>query len=207
MSTDVRTQAGQALSSRNEDVPTATGGRESPQMMIQESIKYRRRAQDAERRAEALEAEVQNLRQGENQRLSALEQDLTQTRTEAETLRGRLVLLERDRRLEREFLRAGCADPETALALARDRLSGPEAPEDPVAFARGLLEEKPFLRSAPAASRPPTGVPPAVLPPRTAAAKPPGGPVRIAERLAQQARSTGNTGDLMAYMQARRAGT
>jgi hypothetical protein len=170
--------------------------------MIHESIKYRRRAQDAERRAEALEAEVQTLRQGEGQRLSALEQDLSQSRTEAETLRTRLEAVERDRQLEREFLRAGCADPETALALARERLGTANAPDDPAAFARGLLEEKPHLRGAGAPL--PTGQATAGLPPRTAAVKPPKDPVRVAERLAERARTSGSTGDLMAYMQARR---
>jgi hypothetical protein len=122
MSTDARTQTGQAPPAGDSDVPAAGSARQEPQSLIQESIKYRRRAQEAERRAEALEAEVDNLRQAEQSRAAALETELHQARAEAETLRTRVEALELDRHLERELARAGCADTETALALARERL-------------------------------------------------------------------------------------
>jgi len=209
MSTDVRTQAGQVEPAGREPQAGATGAlRENPQAIIQESIKYRRRAQEAERRAEALEAEIQGLHQGQDDRLAAIEADLASAKAEAEVLRGRLESVERDRRLERELLRAGCIDAEAGLALARQRLDGGQMPDDLAALARSLLEEKPYLRGG-TSGDPPTG--PRVaqgLPPPTSAAKPAGdgSPRRAAERLAGQARQTGSSRDLMAYMRARRAG-
>ena len=194
MSTDAPTPAGQA----------ATGDRTSPQTLVQESIKYRRRAQEAERRAETLEAEVQALREAEDSRAGALEQELAEARGEAETLRRQMETVQRDRVLERELSRAGCVDTETALALAHQRLADGPPPDDLAALARSLLEEKPHLKNAadaparPAASR--------GLPPRTVAPQPPaqGSPRRLADRLAEQARQSGNPTDLMAYMRARR---
>ena len=194
MSTDAPTPAGQA----------ATGDRTSPQTLVQESIKYRRRAQEAERRAETLEAEVQALRDAEDGRADAMEQELAEARSEAETLRRQMETVQRDRVLERELSRAGCVDTETALALAHQRLAGGPPPDDLAALARSLLEEKPHLKTAadaparPAASR--------GLPPRTVAPQPPaqGSPRRLADRLAEQARQSGNPTDLMAYMRARR---
>ena len=53
MSAETETQTG----------PSATGGvRQEPQALVRESAKYRRRAQEAERRAEALEAELEEVR-------------------------------------------------------------------------------------------------------------------------------------------------
>ena len=212
MSTEVRTQSGQVLPSGRDEVPAAAGGqtapmpsfpRESPQAFVQESIKYRRRAQDAERRVETLESEIQNLRQAERERTASLESEVTQARVEAEALRGRLETAERDRQLEREFVRAGCVDSEAGLALARERLAGGQPPADVGVFVKGLLEEKPYLRG-PAAARQSTGSP--ALPPRTAGVKPAGenAPRHAAQRLADRARETGSPGDIMAYVRARR---
>lgn len=204
MSTDAQTQTGQAQRGGHDESPAAQGARQEPQAIIQESIKYRRRAQEAERRAEALEIEINSLRQAEQGRGAALEAELDQARAEAQTLRARLTDLEHNRDLERELAKAGCADAETAMALAKQRLAGGESPEDLAAFAKALLEEKPHLRGASVAH--PVSEP-APLPPRTSGAKPAGenAPCRAAQRLAERARQTGNTGDVMAYMRARRA--
>lgn len=202
MSTEAPAQKGQPLAAgRDADEP---GERHEPQTTIRESIKYRRRAQDAERRAEALEAEIDGLRQARHEREAALEAELAQARGQAEALRGRLADFERNRSLERELVKAGCTDTETALALARERLTGGEPPEDPAAFAKALLQEKPHLRGVCSAG--PVGTLSA-LPPPTAGAKPAGdaAPRRMAQRLAEQARQSGSAGDVMAYMRARRA--
>jgi hypothetical protein len=198
MSTDVRPQAGQTTQD-GQNAP-ALSPRESPQTLIQESIKYRRRAQEAERRAEALETELAGLRETQEGRAGAVEAELAQARAEADTLRGRLEGLERDRAIERELVRAGCPDTETALALAHERLSGGDPPEDLAAFVRGLLEEKPHLRGDGSARGGPS------LPPPTAGPKPAGdgAPRRAAERLADRARQTGSPRDLAAYMRLRR---
>ena len=221
MSQQMEAQKGQA---GREGIPGAAGagmppkpGRAEPpdgRNAVQESIRYRRRAQEAERRAEALEAEVQELREGQTERLTALETDLAAARTEAGALRSQLDAIERDRKLEREFVKAGCADIETALALAHQRLASeegaagadgrPTAIEDPAAFVHGLLEEKPHLRTA-SAGGPPLPLAAEGLPPKTAGARTAsaGGPRRALERLAQQARD-GSSKDLRAYMRARR---
>jgi len=195
MSTEAGTQTGQSASS---------GGRQEPQAVIRESAKYRRRAQEAERRAEALEAELEAMRREREEESSRLGADLTAARSEADSLRGRVEAIERDRRLEREFLAAGCADVEAAVALARHRLAGQEPPEDLKTFARALLAEKPHLRGEPATA----GAAARGLGPCTTGVKPAGasGQRRVLDRLADQARQTGNAKDVMTYMRARRGG-
>ena len=199
MSTEAETQKGQP----QPDPTVAAGERQEPQTLIRESIKYRRRAQEAERRAEALEAEIDGLRQAQQDREVGLQTELSQARAEADALDARLADLERDRNLERELVKAGCADAETVLALARQRLINGEPPEDLSAFAKTLLDEKPHLRVASSADPSPA---PSPLPPPTASAKPAGvqAPRRAAQRLAERASQTGSTGDIMAYMRARR---
>lgn len=204
MSTQTQAQTGQGRPAA--DTPPAAM-RQEPQTLISESIRYRRRAQDAERRAEALEAEIAGLRQADAERAAARDADLAAARTEAEGLRSRLADVERERTLERELAKAGCADTETALALARTRLAAGPAPDDLGAFARSLLEEKPHLAAASSAAHAPArpaGLPP--LPPRTSAPKAASdaAPVRAAERLAGKARESGRTADVLAYMRARR---
>ena len=192
MSTEAGTQTGQSASS---------GGRQEPQAVIRESAKYRRRAQEAERRAEALEAELEAMRREREEESSRLGADLTAARSEADSLRGRVEAIERDRRLEREFLAAGCADVEAAVALARERLAGQDPPEDPKTFARALLDEKPHLRGEPVAAARGLGPCTAVVKPADAS-----GQRRVLDRLADQARQTGNAKDVMTYMRARRGG-
>jgi hypothetical protein len=196
MSTEAGTQTGQSASS---------GGRQEPQAVIRESAKYRRRAQEAERRAEALEAELEAMRGEREEESSRLGADLAAARGEADSLRGRVEAIEHDRRLEREFLAAGCADVEAAVALARHRLAGQEPPEDLKTFARALLDEKPHLRGEPAAA---AGAAARGLGPCTTGVKPAGasGQRRVLDRLADQARQTGNAKDVMTYMRARRGG-
>ncbi len=207
MSQEMRAQEGQAESGKSPSA-TRTGEWVEPRAVIQESIKYRRRAQEAERRVESLEAEVAALRSDQADRASSLESELAAARTETEAMRGRLATVERDRRLERELAKAGCADTETALALARERLESEAAEgtwkDDPAGFVRGLLDEKPHLRGT-SGTKAPAPRPAEVLPPKTAGAKAPGasGPQRAISRLATQARS-GDTRDLMTYLRARR---
>ena len=202
MSTEAQTQTGQSHPVGHD--ADAAGERHEPQTLIRESIKYRRRAQEAEHRAEALDAEIDGLRQAQHDREAAFQVELDRARAEAEALGARLANIERDRCLERELVRAGCVDTETALALARERLADGEPPEDPAAFAKTLLEEKPHLRGDASTGPSPA---PSSLPPPTAGAKPAGDhtPRRAAHRLAERARQTGSATDVMAYMRARRA--
>jgi hypothetical protein len=176
------------------------GGPANPQALIRESIKYRRRAQEAERRVEALDAELRALREDREAGQNGLEEDLQAARAETQKLRTQLDAIEATRRLESELVRAGCGDVETALAVAERRLAEGPGGEDPAEVARQILQEKPHLRGA-AAGR--SGPP---LPPRTAGAKPAGADPAggATERLAERARRTGQPSDLAAYMRARR---
>jgi len=186
------------------------GVRQEPQELVRESIKYRRRAQEAERRVESLEAELADLRRERDEFARRLEEERDATRSEAQALQGRLEAIERDRHLERGFLKAGCVDVEAAMALARERLADQEWPSDLEAFTRSLLDEKLYLRgetssgaAAPAASG-------SGLPPRTPGIKAGSASAhrRFLDRLADQARRTGHPKDVMTYMRARRgAGT
>jgi TolA-binding protein len=205
MSTDVRTQAGQAQPEGCEEASLGVGMRQEPQAVIQESIKYRRRAQDAERRVQAMEAELTELRQTEGQRAAGLEAELGQARAEVETLRGRMETLERDRQLERELATAGCGDMEAGLAVARARLASGAAGDDLAELARTLVAEKPHLRGAATGPVvPPTA--PGRLPPPSAGPKSDlaGGVRRATERLADRARESGSSSDVLAYMRSRR---
>ena len=203
MSTDASAQTGQTPPDASGLRPDVAAARQPPHSLIQDSIKYRRRAQEAERRAEALETELADLQGGRDHQAADLQDQADQSRAEAESLRTRLAELERDRALERELARAGATDTETALALARQRLAGAETPDDLAAFAKALVDEKPHLASVlprPSADQSPS------LPPRTAGAKPAAdAPRRAADRLADRARQTGRPGDVLTYMRARRA--
>ncbi len=197
MSAETETQTGQA---------PMVGARPEPQALVRESAKYRRRAQEAERRAEALEAELEELRRERDAAGASHAEQLAAAQREAQDLQERLAAVDRDRGLEQALLAAGCVDMEAALALAQRRLAGQDPPEDLRSFARGLLEERPHLRGEGGGGG--RGLPPAAgLPPRTAGAKPAGAdaPRRAAEHLAEEARRTGNAKDVMAYMRARRS--
>ncbi len=187
--------------------PSASGGaQQAPQSetLVRESIKYRRRAQEAERRAEALEAEVNDLRRERDEHAARLEEELVAARAEMQAFEARLVAIDRDRRLERELVQAGCVDMETAMALAGQRLSGQEPLNDQEAFVKRLLDEKPHLRGE--SSHAGVSALAQGLPPRTTGVKPAGGNAhrRGLDRMADQARRTGHPKDVMAYMRARR---
>jgi len=205
MSTDATAQTGQTSPEPSDSASEAAAARQSPHALIQESIKYRRRAQEAERRLETLETEIHDLRDGRDHHAAALQAQLDQARAEAESLRGRLAEQQRDLDLERALARAGAVDTESALALARERLAGQDSPEDAAAFAKALLEEKPHLRGVP----PRSPDRPATLPTMTAGANSASdnGPQRAAQRLADRARESGRHGDMLAYMRARRGAT
>ena len=212
MADDARTHEGQAgPPATTDEAEAGTGVRQEPPSLIRESIKYRRHAQEAERRVETLEAEVRALRESREAGSTALERDLAAARAEADALRRDLDTLRADRRLEQAFLKAGCTDPEAAVAVARLRLArqgepagppsgeaGAALPQDVDALVREILSEKPHLAAGPASPG---------LPPHGAGLKPAGASaVRGAVgRLAEQARQTGRPADVAAYLRARRA--
>ncbi|MBN2584664.1 MAG: hypothetical protein JXL80_16495 [Planctomycetes bacterium] len=176
-------------------------GREPKLVDVRESIRYRRRAQEAEQRTADLEAELEHLRGEREGRLESLEAELQQARTQYEQAEHKLTQLANERQIERELIRLGARDPETALLVVRERLAaaGDQAVDVPQLVAQ-VLQEKPFLKSdhgepVPALGRPSGGVRPSANAERGRT-----------QKLASEARDTGRRGDLMRYMRARRSG-
>jgi len=177
---------------------------------VRESIRYRRRAQEAERRCAALEEEAREMRQSQDEQTKVLAGQLASERRERESLQERLEQLELERGLERELVRAGARDPETALLVARERLSRLPSRlaadegqmSDPAAtlaaLAREVLDEKPYLKAAQREDIPPLGRPAQGVRPRVDQ-----GQARL-KKLAESARTTGRRSDLCEYMRARR---
>jgi hypothetical protein len=181
------------------DVPAGQG----PKLVdVRESIRHRRRAQEAEQRAAALEAEVEELRQAQDGTNRSLEETLASERRRGEELQKRLDAMAAERELERELIRAGAIDPEAALLVARERLAalGDEEVDLP-ALAQRVLEEKPYLRPTQKREVEPLGR-------RSQGARPAGSSEAAkSRRLADSARQTGRRADLVEYMRTRRRGS
>ena len=151
------------------------------QVPVSEAIRYRRRAQAAERNIEALS---QRLGQAEETRVA---------------LAQRVESLEEERGLTRRLAEAGAVDLEAALLLARERLSASEGGEVEAVVAQ-LRRDKAYL-FAPAAHRPPTTA--AMI--STAGAKEPVDVHhRAIEQAAQRAKETQDPRDLCEYLRVRR---
>lgn len=182
--------------------PEGPDGRQRKLVDVRESIRYRRRAQQAEERCQAMEAELDALRQGQSDEQASADTMLADERRRRETLEHQLASLETERRLERELIRAGARDPETAMLVARQRLAarGDEADADVELLAREVLEEKPYLKTAIREDVPPLG--------RSArgAQGQVAGRQHRAEKLATTARASGRRADIVEYMRARRQG-
>jgi len=188
----------------HERAPEGQTGREPKLVDVRESIRYRRRAQESEQRCADLEAELQELRLAQDGQTQSLEATLDQERRQREQVELRIQQLQTERQIERELIRAGTCDPETALLLVRERLAagrtarmGDETVDIPELVGK-LLEEKPHLKTSHREPVPPIG--------RTSQGVRPGesnGPTRL-RKLAAEARDSGQRGDLVQYMRARR---
>lgn len=183
----------------HEAAPEGQGGERAKLVDVRESIRYRRRAQEAEQRCEALEAELGGLRQSRSAEATSVEEDLAEERRRRESLEQRMAQLESERRLERELIRAGARDPETALLVAKERLAAVgDAEVDAAALAQAVLAEKPYLKATQREEVPPLGRASQGVRP---SARPEAGRV---DRLASTARVSGQRSDLVTYMRARR---
>jgi len=183
----------------HEQAPEGQTGREPKLVDVRESIRYRRRAQEAEQRCADLEAELQESRLARDGQAQSLEAALNHQRHQREQVELQVAQLQTERQIERELIRAGACDTETALLLVRERLSaaGDEAADIPEVVGK-LLEEKPHLKTSCREPVPPIG--------RTSQGVRPAesnGPTRL-KRLAAAACSSGQRSDLAQYMRARR---
>jgi hypothetical protein len=144
---------------------------------VGESIRYRKRAQSAERRVEELAGE------------------LSESRAEALRLAEELKAMQKDQELTRRLAAAGAMDLEAATLIAKSRLAREDAASAD-SVVEQLKKEKQYLF----AEKVQTGM---AL--RTSPAKEQRGAGTGLERAAKRAAGTGNRADLQEYMKKRRS--
>ena len=173
----------------NED--TSAGG--AKQVPVTEAIKYRRRAQQAESRAQQLEQQLE----GAHADMDRHNEDLAQAEALRDEAVTQLTVTENRLGAERIFNAAGVIDYETASMLLSKRLDFAEEldAEKLSAGVEQLLLDKPFLSAAGAAALPPTSAS-ARMPNASSA-----GQLAAA---AQQAAQSGDRKDVAAYLRLRR---
>lgn len=174
--------------------PSAAKPPEDPKLVpVTESIKYRRRAQQAEGRIEQLEQQLQDLQtqlEGRNEALATAEAQRDEARHLTEQLETQTAV-------ERELNSAGVVDVETASMLLARRVDL-EQPLESDQLRQGieeLLSEKPFLLA-----RADGQLPPATSSSRTPAASLTGEIASAAKRAAV----SGNRRDVADYLRLRR---
>lgn len=147
---------------------------------VGQSIRYRKRAQAAE------------------QKVQELSEQLSSTQSQAETLTRKISQLETEQALTRKLVAAGASDLETALLVARSRVSTKDG-ADVDGIVEQLRTEKAYLFGLAKAND--TGA----AAPRTTCAKD-----RLAsgqstlEKAAKRAATTGSRADLQDYLRVRR---
>jgi hypothetical protein len=154
------------------------GGEDNLKLVpVSESIRYRRRAQGAEKKIESLA------------------EQLAEAKAEAKETAEQLKSLQVEQKLVRELTAAGAVDLETAVLIAKARMEGgTEADIDSVI--RQLKKEKQYLF---------TGVGRTVTVAKTAGAKERmEGSQTVLERAAKKAATTGSRTDLQEYLKLRR---
>jgi small-conductance mechanosensitive channel len=171
----------------------ATGGAEPKLVPVAESIKYRRRAQQAEERLQQVEQQLKDVQQQVQQRAD----EIAQAQAQRDDAKQRIVEMRNRLLAQRLMSQAGVIDAEAAWTLLQDRMDlGKELDEDAIARGvEGLLLDKPFLRQSP---HPPVG-------PATASARAPAA-ARAAQlaQAADRAARSGGRKDIANYLRLRR---
>jgi hypothetical protein len=144
---------------------------------VSESIRYRRRAQGAEKRAEELAGE------------------LADARAEATRLADELKATQKEQELMRRLASEGTRDLEAAILMAKARLAKDEK-GDLGNVVEQLKREKSYLFGEKASES---------VAVRTSPAKEQRGGAGALERAAKRAAGTGNRNDLQEYMRKRRS--
>jgi hypothetical protein len=162
---------------------------------VGESIKYRRRAQQAETRLTELEQQLKGLQS----QLDGRGEELAAAEAQRDEARSSLVEAQNRSCAERLLLQSGVVDLETATMLLSKRvdLASDVDAQDLTTKVEQLLLDKPFLRGVGEGER--------SLPPKTASQRQgrQGMPGRLAQA-AQQAVTTGNRRDIAQYLRLRR---
>jgi hypothetical protein len=144
---------------------------------VSESIRYRKRAQSAEKKIEALA------------------EQLAEAKAEAKTTAEKLSSIQVEQELISRLAAAGTVDMETAVLIAKARIES-ETEADMDSVIRQLKKEKQYLF---------TGTSGAVTAKKTAGAKERvESSQTVLERAARRAATTGNRADLQEYLKLRR---
>jgi predicted nucleic acid-binding Zn-ribbon protein len=144
---------------------------------VAESIRYRKRAQNAEKQIENLS------------------EQLARAQEQTAQLSGQLSDIQTEQKLMHKLIAAGAVDIESAVLLARARMKE-DADSDPDDVIEQLKKEKQFLFG---------GTETSVTAAKTAGAKERSTNVHtILERAAKKAATTGNRADLHEYLKLRR---
>jgi hypothetical protein len=166
-----------------EVLPGAAAGQEEENsaklVPISDSVRYRKRAQGAERRAEELESE------------------LAESRAEAERLSRELTDTQREQELIKKLTAASARDLETAVLIANSRM-GRDDKLDLNGVVEQLKKEKGYLFGQAAGTS-------GTASPRTSPAKEQRNGAGSLERAAKKAAVTGSRSDLQEYMRRRRS--
>ncbi|MGA2265411.1 MAG: hypothetical protein ABSH10_03160 [Phycisphaerae bacterium] len=161
---------------------------------VSESIKYRRRAQQAENRLQEIEQHVVELKAQMDHR----SEELALAEAQRDEARSQLVAAANQRSAERYLMEAGVVDLEAANLLLSKRLDLAGDPDDE-AIRRNveqLLLDKPFLL------RPAASLPPSTASPRSERL----GPFAQLAQAAERAVRTGSRRDVAEYLRLRRQG-
>jgi len=159
---------------------------------VGESIRYRRRAQQAEGRVQQLKQQLNDLQSQLDRRAD----EVAQAEAQRDEVRCQLTSTQNRLQAERLLGEAGVVDLEAASLLLSKRLDlGDELDADAIAESvEQLLLDKPFLLGAGGA------LPPSTSAPRSA----PDGPRAQLARVADRASRTGNPRDVAEYLRLKR---
>ncbi len=159
---------------------------------VSESIKYRRRAQQAEGRIQSFEQQLKELQD----KLEASSRNLGLAEAQRDEASHQLLVAENRCLAERMLGGAGVVDIEAASLLLGKRVDfGQEIEAESLARrVEQLLLDKPYLRGGPVAT----------LPPKTASARSPLNGLAQLTRAADRAVASGDRRDVAEYLRLRR---
>jgi len=161
----------------SEDIAGAGDGDNARLVPVAESIRYRKRAQSAEKK------------------LEVLAEQLAQAQAQTAQLSEQLGGIQTEQKLMRQLAAAGAVDLETAVLIAKARMQGQTA-ADVTGVIEQLKKEKQYLFG---------GAGGTVTPAKTAGAKERvTSNETILERAAKKAATTGSRADLHEYLRLRR---
>ncbi|TSA53488.1 MAG: hypothetical protein D4R45_05490 [Planctomycetaceae bacterium] len=161
----------------SEDISPASDNDNTRLVPVAESIRYRKRAQSAEKKIETLT------------------EQLAQANSQTAELSGQLSDIQTEQKLMRQLAAAGAVDLETAVLIARARMQD-KNDADVTGVIEQLKKEKQYLF---------TGSSPDAAPTKTAGARDRvTNNQTLLERAAKKAATTGNRTDLHEYLKLRR---